>query len=141
MPLEVATSYLEECLCPLPSDLGPGSPSHVETAWANNDGVVALEFESGIWLATAPDSLIRADKWIANAREAIAMDGWGRLVRVRNTQGIAQERDEAYAGMVPSITWVEGAALITLAGHGPQTVDDLLVFAEGLGFGTQVQSN
>lgn len=141
VPLEVATSYLRKCLCPLLPDTGPGSPAHVQTAWANHDGVVVLEFYSGISLATAPDRLIRADQWIAHAYAGIAADGWGRLAPLRKTQGVAQNKDEAYDGTVPSITWVEGAALITVAGHGPQVVDDLLAFAESLGFATQVSAH
>lgn len=132
VPLAVATTFLRACLCPLLPESGPASPEHVDNSWANQDGVVVLEFDSGITLAASPDPTIRADQWVANAEAGIAEDGWGRIVALRDTQAVGQNRDEAYEGMVPSLTWVEGNALITVASHGPQNVAELVLFSESL---------
>lgn len=132
VPLEVSTTYMRMCLCPLLPESGPASPEHVDTAWANQDGVVALEFDSGIKLAVAPDSELVVSTWISVAQASVAEEKWGRMVPLRGTQGMAYDRDEAHPDAIPSVKWVEGHALITVAGHGPQVVDDLVLFAENL---------
>jgi hypothetical protein len=128
---------MRTCLCPLLPASGPASPEHVDTAWANPDGVVALEFDSGVKLAVVPDSELVARTWISGAEASISGDGWGRMVTLRDTQGLAYDRDQAHPQAIPSVKWVEGHALMTVAGHGPQVVDDLLGFAEGLAFDPQ----
>jgi hypothetical protein len=132
VPLEVATTFLRTCLCPLLPPSGPASPEHVDNAWASPDGVVVLEFDNGIKLAAAPDTELTASTWISAAQENIALIGAGRMVIVRDTQGLAYDIDDTNPESVPSVKWVEGHALITVAGHGPQAVDDLIVFADQL---------
>lgn len=133
IPAETVNALLQQCGCPLLPDTGPASPARVEAAWTNSIGDIVLQYDHGVQMSfEAGWEDETHQNWMSDMPEAIAEQGWGRILPARGLEIFGRERDEGQLGVVAVLHWLEGTRFISVGGHGGESLAELVEFAESL---------